>query len=155
LEAEHAKLSAEHAELVSKLAFTTSPNERRQPATTMEKAQMLLSGGTLPTDNVLTDMQARELELRQRIELLGQALREAPAAVERQRDKARAEALQDHKDRAKVQQAWDKAVEALRGAVSLEDALIADTVAGGFGSSEPSITAAPTWLNRDVLKLAA
>lgn len=154
LEAEKQSLEIEQAELLQQLSF--SNQKPVVVADSVERAKAIIEGKPHPgRADVVDSLRQRELEIRGKLEVIGQALRVQPEAVERQRNAARAAAL---KARAKTVEAVCKAMAeaqaALAEAIEAEDRLIADLVAGGFGGTEPVITR-PGWLDREAFKATA
>ena len=154
LEAEKQSLEIEQAELLQQLSFS-NPNRIAAPDS-LERAKAILEGKPHPgRADEMDSLRQRELSIRHKLEIIGQALRVQPEAVERQRNAARAEALKARaKDVQTLCKAWAQAQAALAQAIEAEDALLADLVAGGFGGGEPVITR-PEWLNRELFKAQA
>lgn len=154
LEAEKQSLEIEQAELLQQLSFS-NPNRIAAPDS-LERAKAILEGKPHPgRADEMDALRQRELSIRHKLEIIRQALRVQPEAVERQRNAARAEALKERaKDVQTLCKAWAQAQAALAQAVEAEDALLADLVAGGFGGGEPVITR-PEWLNRELFKAQA
>lgn len=153
LEAEKQSLEIEQAELLQQLSFS-NPNRIAAPDS-LERAKAILEGKPHPgRADEMDSLRQRELSIRHKLEIIGQALRVQPEAVERQRNAARAEALKERaKDVQSILKAWATAQAALAQAIDAEDALLADLVTGGFGGGEPVITR-PEWLNREAFKAA-
>ena len=153
LEAEKQSLEIEQAELLQQLSF--SNQKPVVVADSVERAKAIIEGKPHPgRADVVDSLRQRELEIRGKLEIIGQALRVQPEAVERQRNAARAEALKARaKDVQSILKAWATAQAALAQAIDAEDALLADLVTGGFGGGEPVITR-PEWLNRELFKAA-
>lgn len=154
LTAEQERLTAEQLEIQRKLNGASQGDI--PVASNIDRAKALIEGNTMPPNRAaaLSDYQDRELEIRHRLELISQALRQQPERVEQERNRARAAAWASRdREIAGVQKAWDSALRNLKAAIEAEDALIADLISGGFGLQEPVITS-PNWLNREQAKLA-
>lgn len=122
-------------------------------AGTLDRARAILDGEPLPLNRSGEDdrLRERELEIRERLEVLRAALGWQPQEVERQRDRARAEAWSAATEQTGIAKAWATAEAALLAAIVAEDALLDRLAAGGFGCGGPVATN-PTWLTRDACR---
>lgn len=147
LQAEQARLTAEHAAATAVLRWDT-PNEPLPSVTA--RAVLLMRGKPVDVNRGAQQDAQRltEIDLRHKLEVIDSALRQQPSEVEHQRDMARAEWLEQHRDTVKIRKMWLDAVSAMRGAIEAENQLLDAAVAGGFGRAEPQLTA-PYWLQRN------
>lgn len=137
---------AEHSAILQKL----NANVPVTFATATDRAAALLKGEPMPANRseVLLAEGEREQQLRGEIELLHKALIDAPTRVEHERDKARVEKINSStKQTDEIKAKWEAAQVALKDALNAENDFITELLHGGFGGSEPRITA-PHWLNR-------
>lgn len=153
MRAEFSRLEAEQAEINRRLRF-----KEATPITVlsdMERARIVAEGGEIPPSRVdaVSELQDRELEIRERLELLRRALVEQPIVVEHERERARVEALSAAKtERDRIEGLWARAVSAMAAAIAAEDALLDGLVAGGYGRADAAITNGFGWLNREEFK---
>lgn len=152
LESELKKLQAEHAELLGRLNYQGGIDA--PVADSMQRAKAMLEGSPLPGNKAaaIDELRDREFAVREKIEVIGQALRQQPTNVESERRKARAEFVQEStKAVTAIERKWSAAVAAVREAMNFEDEFIADMLAAGYGDREARIYPDPQWLNRNLL----
>lgn len=143
------QLAAEQESIRNQLrSDSTDPVRVLDP---IDRAKAVMAGENVPIHRgaAFSALQDRELEIRGQLEVLKGALRVQPEAIEMERRRARAVAIESReKEVSAVRMRMNEACRKLMAAIAAEDALLADLVAGGFGRQEPGITAAP-WLNRE------
>jgi len=153
LSAELERLTAEHVAVCDKLLFKNAPQPENL---TVEEAARRVAAGGSPAKHaaeVQDEWRAEELRLRERIEDIKAAIKHLPEHLEYQRQRARqAMILEMAGDVDKVKADFAKAQKAMMAAALAESALIERLVIGGFGVTEPWVTA-PHWLNRQQLLL--
>ena len=150
LQDKHAELTQEQQALLAQLRFK-EPQTVDAPSL-RDRALALVDGQPLPPGRagLVDQVRDKELEIRQQLEILNQALLRQPQTVEIERQRARGAALDARaKDLDKISKAWAAAEDALRAALATEDALTNDLLDGGFGLHPPSHRG---WLNRDFAK---
>ena len=154
LQDKHAELTAEQQTLQAQLRFK-EPQTVDVPSL-RDRALALVDGQPLPPGRagLVDQVRDKELEIRQQLEILNQALRSQPEVVEHERHRARSAAVAARsKELDRVAAKWEAAQAALRDALAAEDALTAELLTNGFGYRFPAVTS-PAWLNRDHAKAA-
>ncbi len=140
--AELERLQEEHRTVLASLAEGPRAAE---PLSVAEAARRLIEGEALPTSSggALVEAQSREADVRRRIEGLQSVERSLAERSEYGRVKARQQAIEADPRSKAVTDAWSKAEEAVRAALTLESEQVADLLSGAFGRPEPRH---PDWL---------
>lgn len=145
-------LNIEQGELWKQLSYS-NPNQGGENLTTEEAARRMANGGAPPASNGerIRAAAARELAVRTRLEALNRVLKDLPGVLEAHRRKGRDVAIGDLAgDVEAIKRDFEAARQAMLAAILAENHLHERLVLGGFGSTDPWITA-PHWLNRNLL----
>ena len=152
LEDELKKLQAEHAELLGRLDFQGGIDAPVPDS--MARAKAMLEGKPMPGNKAaaIDELRGREFAVREQIEVIGQALRQQPEAVESERRKARHAFVEESKKEvAAIERKWSAAVAAVLDALNTEDEFLSHMLVAGYGDREARIYQHNQWLNRGML----
>ena len=146
LKAKLEDVRGEHMQVVNDLKTSSFENED-----VMDDARRLLEGGALHDEHGMDRLRKREVQLRNQLKVLEDAIRKQTVLVELERAKAMQKYRREHPASKKIEEAWKKALHVLWSVIELEDRVIEDLAQLGYGRQEPIVTN-PFWLNRSAFK---